>query len=121
MVKLDVVEARVAYRHRRPGAGGQRYSKSWGCPETVITRADGVLARVNGKTYWETFSNRSASGRTGRGDTTFAAYMARRLDHDLAESLKFAAALVSIKMEKPGPFDGTLDDVLERMDVSRTS
>jgi hypothetical protein len=41
--------------------------------------------------------------------------MACRLDHDPGESLKFAAALVSLKMEKAGPFDGTLADVLERM------
>jgi len=33
----------------------------------------------------------------------------------VAESLKFAAALVSIKMETPGPFQGTLADVLARM------
>jgi hypothetical protein len=42
--------------------------------------------------------------------------MARRLDHGPAESLKFAAAMVSIKMETPGPFKGTLADVLARMD-----
>jgi sugar/nucleoside kinase (ribokinase family) len=41
--------------------------------------------------------------------------MVRRLDHEPAEALKFAAALVSIKMETPGPFQGTLQDVLERM------
>jgi hypothetical protein len=29
--------------------------------------------------------------------------------------LKFAAALVSIKMETPGPFCGTLDDVKKRL------
>jgi sugar/nucleoside kinase (ribokinase family) len=54
-------------------------------------------------------------GRTGRGDTTFAAYLARRNDHGVSESLKFAAALVSIKMETPGPFQGSLADVLARM------
>jgi hypothetical protein len=37
------------------------------------------------------------------------------MDHDVAESLKFAAAMVSIKMETPGPFAGTLDGVLKRM------
>jgi sugar/nucleoside kinase (ribokinase family) len=42
--------------------------------------------------------------------------MTRRLTHGPAESLKFAAALVSIKMETPGPFAGTLEDVLARMD-----
>jgi len=31
------------------------------------------------------------------------------------DSLKFAAALASIKMETPGPFRGTLEDVLGRM------
>ena len=41
--------------------------------------------------------------------------MARRLAHPPAEALKFAAALVSLKMETPGPFAGTLKDVLERM------
>jgi sugar/nucleoside kinase (ribokinase family) len=44
-----------------------------------------------------------------------AAYLARRMDRDAPEALKFAAALVSIKMETPGPFVGTLDDVLARM------
>jgi sugar/nucleoside kinase (ribokinase family) len=117
MVKLDVVEAKVLTGSDDLERAAAMF-EDWGSPETVITRADGVLARVNGKTYWEPFSNRSVVGRTGRGDTTFAAYMARRLDHDPGESLKFAAALVSLKMEKAGPFDGTLADVIERMNAT---
>ena len=113
-VKLDIVEAKVL-------TGTDDIEKAaimieqWGSPETIITRSDGVLARVAGKTYFEKFSNRNLTGRTGRGDTTFAAYLARRLDYGVAESLKFAAALVSLKMEKPGPFSGTMQDVLQRM------
>lgn len=113
-VKLDIVEAKVL-------TGTDDLEKAavifedWGCPETVITQSEGVLARVKGKTYYEKFSNRSVAGRTGRGDTTFAAYLSRRMDTGVAESLKFAAALVSIKMEKPGPFNGALEDVLSRM------
>ena len=113
-LKLDVVEARIL-------TGTEDLEKaaviveSWGCPEVMITHSQGVLARVNGVTYYEKFSNSNISGRTGRGDTTFSAYLSWRLDHDPRESLKFAAALVSIKMETPGPFNGTLEDVLTRL------
>ncbi len=117
-LKLDVVEAKVLTGMDDLEEAAKQF-EAWGCPETVITRADGVLARVCGKTYFEKFTNRSAVGRTGRGDTTFAAYLARRNDHDVPESLKFAAALVSIKMETPGPFQGTLADVLARMNQEK--
>jgi sugar/nucleoside kinase (ribokinase family) len=113
-LKLDIVEAKLL-------TGTDDLEKaaiiveSWGCPEVMITHSEGVLARVNGKTYYEKFSNSNVSGRTGRGDTTFAAYLSHRLDHDVPESLKFAAALVSIKMETPGPFSGTLEEVYNRL------
>jgi sugar/nucleoside kinase (ribokinase family) len=114
MVKLDIVEAKVLTGTDDLEQAALVF-EAWGCPEVLITKSEGVLARVNGKTYYEKFSNQSVVGRTGRGDTTFAAYLARRLNHDVAESLKFAAALVSLKMETPGPFGGTLADVLARM------
>jgi sugar/nucleoside kinase (ribokinase family) len=119
-VKLDVVEARIL-------TGTDDLEKaaiiveSWGCPEIVITHSPGVLARVNGKTLYEEFSNKSTVGRTGRGDTTFAAYLSYRLEHDPFESLKFAAALVSIKMETPGPFQGTMEDVARRLREAQSS
>ena len=73
------------------------------------------MVRAGGRTYYEKFSNRSVRGRTGRGDTTFAAYLSWRMEHDVTTALKFAAALVSIKMETPGPFQGTLEDVYDRI------
>ncbi len=113
-VKLDVVEAKLLTGEDDLEAAARQVA-SWGCPEVVITRADGVLACVQGEVCFERFTNRNVSGRTGRGDTTFAGYMAWRLEHPPAAALAFAAALVSIKMETPGPFAGTLADVLERL------
>ncbi len=113
-VKLDKVEAKLLTGYDDVEKAAIKIA-SWGANEIVITQAEGVLARVKGQTFYEKFSNKSIVGRTGRGDTTFAAYLSRRLNHDVAESLKFSAALVSIKMESPGPFKATLEDVLERM------
>ncbi|HTP12906.1 MAG TPA: PfkB family carbohydrate kinase [Bacteroidota bacterium] len=119
-IKLDIVEAKLL-------TGTDDLEKaaiiveSWGCPEIMITHSQGVLARVGGVTYYEKFSNSNSSGRTGRGDTTFSAYLSWRLDHGPRESLKFAAALVSIKMETPGPFNGTLKDVLIRLKEKHSS
>ncbi|MDR0497538.1 MAG: PfkB family carbohydrate kinase [Treponema sp.] len=113
-VKLDIVEAR-ALTGTDDLEKAALIVESWGCSEIMITKSQGALARVNGVTYYEKFSNNSVIGRTGRGDTTFAAYLSWRLEHDVAESLKFAAALVSIKMETYGPYKGTLEDVFTRI------
>jgi Sugar kinases, ribokinase family len=113
-VKLDIVEAKVLTGTDNL-EDAARIVEGWGCPEIMITHSHGVHVRVKGVSYYERFSNNSVVGRTGRGDTTFAAYLSWRLEHDIAESLKFAAALVSIKMEKYGPFCGTLADVMARI------
>ena len=114
IVKLDVAEAKAL-------TGSDDLHKAaamvegWGCPETIITRSDGVLAHVRGKDYFIPFSNRSIAGRSGRGDTTIAAYLTQRMNHPVEYALSFAAAMASIKMETPGPYRGTMEDVLERM------
>ena len=55
---------------------------------------------------------RNLSGRTGRGDTTFGSYLAMRMTgHDMETSLLYATACVSLKMETPGVFKGSLSDV----------
>ena len=54
-------------------------------------------------------------GSPGSGKSTFAGYLAKRLHCGIEESLQYAAALVSLKMETPGPFTSTEEDVYAYM------
>ncbi|MFZ7113500.1 MAG: PfkB family carbohydrate kinase [Desulfatiglandales bacterium] len=116
-VKLDVMEAQTL-----TGTDVVRDQadilEGWGSSETVITSSKGTLVRSGGKTTFVNFTNRTTRGRMGRGDTLIGSYLARRLDHPVEDALRFAAAVTSIKMESTGPFSGSLDDVLERMETS---
>jgi sugar/nucleoside kinase (ribokinase family) len=83
----------------------------WGVKEIMITHNKEVLIYNGKKHYTCPLKPRNLSGRTGRGDTCFSAYITERLNKDIEDALLFAAALVSLKMEKPGPFKGTRDEV----------
>jgi len=115
-VKLDVMEAQTLTDTDVMGDQAEILN-NWGSPETVITYSEGVLARREGITSFAKFTNRSTQGRMGRGDTVIGSYITRRLDHSVEDSLRFAAALASIKMESIGPFKGSLDDVVDRMGI----
>ncbi len=83
----------------------------WGAKEVLITHNTEAIV-CDGRTVFRApLKARNLSGRTGRGDTTFAGYLGERLHRDIPEALEFAAALVSLKMETPGPFTGTREDV----------
>jgi len=83
----------------------------WGAKEIMITHNKEVLI-YNGKKYYTCpLKPRNLSGRTGRGDTCFSAYITERLNQNIEDALLFASALVSLKMERPGPFKGTRDEV----------
>jgi sugar/nucleoside kinase (ribokinase family) len=114
IVKLDIIEAEILTGARNLEEAAALVEE-WGVIEIILTCSDGVFARYKGDTFFEKFSNRNSQGRTGRGDTVMGAYLVRRVDHDVPVSLGFAAALASIKMETPGPFRGSLEDVLARM------
>ena len=83
----------------------------WGAKEILITHNTEVLAFDGDKVYTCPLKSRNLSGRTGRGDTTFAAYINERLSSGIPEALLYASALVSLKMETPGVFKGTRKDV----------
>jgi len=114
-VKLDVMEAKALTGTDVLQAQADML-EDWGSSETVITCSEGVLGRSKGKSTFARFTNKNIQGRNGRGDTFSGAYLARRLNHSVEESLRFATALTSIKMESPGLFRGCLEDVIERMD-----
>jgi sugar/nucleoside kinase (ribokinase family) len=86
-----------------------------GAKEVMITHSSEVILYDGQHMFRAPFNPRNLSGRTGRGDTCFISYMSWRLSHGIEESLKFAAALTSLKMETPGPFLGRLEDVFTRM------
>ena len=116
MLKTDAAEAKIltGTDDRRKAA---EILHGWGAKEVLITHNTEVLA-YDGETFYTCpIRARNLSGRTGRGDTTFAGYTTERLHSSIPQALLFATALVSLKMETPGPFCGTRADVLSYIDT----
>lgn len=84
---------------------------SLGAKEVLITHNTEVLVYDGKNIYTCPIRARSLSGRTGRGDTTFAAYINERLNCPIEEALLNATATVSLKMETPGPIKADRADI----------
>lgn len=84
---------------------------SFGSKEIMISHNTEILVYDGENFYTHPIKSRNLSGRSGRGDTVFASYITQRLHSSPDDSLRFAAALVSLKMETPGPFKGCTDDI----------
>lgn len=117
-LKTDAAEAEILTGISDRIEAAARLS-SWGAAEVMVTHNTEVLVCSEGQIYTAPFTPRNLSGRTGRGDTAFAAYLAWRMDHSPGEAVAFAAALCSLKMENPGPFSGSREDVFRRMEEDR--
>lgn len=113
-LKADSLEAEVATgtSDREEAAG---ILHRLGAKEVMITHSSEVILYNGERMFRAPFNPGNLSGRTGRGDTCFISYVSWRMTHGIEESLRYAAALTSIKMEKPGPFLGTQEEVLARM------
>lgn len=109
-LKTDAAEAEImtGLKDRREAA---KLLYSWGAKEVLITHNTEVIAFDGNEIYSCPIRARNLSGRTGRGDTTFAAYINERLKGDIKKALLYATATVSLKMETPGPFKGTRADI----------
>ncbi len=109
-LKTDALEAEILTGLTDTEAAA-RLLHSWGAQEVMVTHNTGVLVFDGGKVCRQPLLPRSLAGRTGRGDTCFSGYITERLTKNIPESLRTAAALVSLKMETPGPFMGSREDV----------
>jgi sugar/nucleoside kinase (ribokinase family) len=110
-LKTDAAEAEVM-TGSADRAEAAKQLHAWGAKEVMITHNSEVLVYDGKRFYTAPLKARNLSGRTGRGDTTFACYLGERLHSGIEESLQRAAALVSLKMETPGPFLGGREDML---------
>jgi sugar/nucleoside kinase (ribokinase family) len=91
-----------------------------GPKEIVLTQSSGVTVFADGQFYESPFTPRSLIGRTGRGDTCFCTYIAKRLQSDEQIACQWAGVVTSLKQEKPGPWLGTREEV-EKILLERAS
>ena len=111
-LKTDAAEAEIL-TGLTDRAEAAKLIYSWGAKEVLITHNTEVLAYDGKQIYTCPIKARNLSGRTGRGDTTFAGYITERQRAGIEEALLYCTALVSLKMETPGPFQGSRQDVLD--------
>ena len=109
-LKTDAAEAEILTGLTNRAAAARRLC-DWGAREVMITHNAEVVVCDGKNVFSQPLKPRNLSGRTGRGDTCFAGYITERLHEDIPTALLRAAALVSLKMETPGPFMGTRADV----------
>lgn len=109
-VKADAVEAELL-----TGSADIRTSAKilhkLGPQEIVITHRNGVLVYNGDHFHKAGFFPEKLVGRSGRGDTCLASYMASRLSAAPAEATIWAAAVTSLKMEAEGPFRRNMGEV----------
>jgi sugar/nucleoside kinase (ribokinase family) len=109
-LKTDAAEAEImtGCKDRREAA---KILYEWGAKEIMITHNTEVLIYDGEEFYSAPLKPRNLSGRSGRGDTCFSAYITERLHANPEEAVVYAAALVSLKMETASPFKGNREDV----------
>ena len=112
VLKTDAVEAEMLTGTADIRAAAQMLA-ALGPREIVLTHRNGVLVYAGGEFHEAGFFPERLVGRSGRGDTCLAAYVARRLAFPPAEATRWAAAVTSLKMEAEGPFRRDIGDVEE--------
>jgi sugar/nucleoside kinase (ribokinase family) len=91
---------------------------SLGPKEIVLTQSSGVTVLVDGNFHTAPFTARSLAGRTGRGDTCFSTYIAKRLTENAETACRWAGIVTSLKQEVPGPWKGIIAVVENELNKS---
>ncbi len=117
-LKVDRAEAEHLTGETDLHAAARKLS-SFGPKEIVLTQSSGPLVYADGQFFQAPFTPRSLAGRTGRGDTCFSAYIGRRLSAGPAEATYWAAAVTTLKQEKPGPWQGPVEEAETLMRARR--
>jgi sugar/nucleoside kinase (ribokinase family) len=82
-----------------------------GVREVLLSHSEGILVHSDGKFHHYKFHVRSMEGRSGRGDTCVGSYVAMRLTLPPVEAGMWSAAVTSLKVERHGVFDRSIDEV----------
>jgi sugar/nucleoside kinase (ribokinase family) len=110
VVKSDAVEAEFLTGETDLHKAAEFYAEM-GAREIVLTHKDGLLIYADRKFFEMSFYPARLDGRSGRGDTCLGTYVAMRLSMSPGEAGIWAAAVTSLKMENPGPFNRSLREV----------
>ena len=110
ILKSDAVEAEMLLGESNLRKAAQKIA-DLGPREVAITHRNGLLVYADGNFYEEKFFPKEIIGRSGRGDTCIASYVAKRLSDTPREATIWAAAVTSLKMEVEGPFQRTTKEV----------
>lgn len=109
-LKVDRAEAELLTGLTDLAAAAFRLAE-YGPREIVLTQSSGVTVYAGGQIYHAPFTPRSLVGRTGRGDTCFAAYLGKRLTAPPEVAARWAGVVTSFKQEKAGPWRGHTAEV----------
>lgn len=117
VLKTDAVEAEML-TGQADSRVAARLLADLGPSEVVLTHRHGVLVYAGDQLYEAGFFPEKLVGRSGRGDTCVAAYVAKRLTASPGEAATWAAAVASLKMGAEGPFRreiGEVEDLIRRV------
>ncbi|MHA1490401.1 MAG: hypothetical protein ACTSRI_12200 [Promethearchaeota archaeon] len=103
ILKIDQKEAEILTKEKDLRKAAKILGEI-GPKEILISHEKGISLYAYNQRYFYPWKYIHLKGRTGRGDTAFISYVGSRITKDPEESLKFATALTSLKLENSGPF-----------------